>query len=125
MPSYSAMTPTSTEFRVPVASATGSEHVAGRAGVKAHPSLMNCGGAWGIAAIQALVWRWARGVNESMTTPKRPTAYARYNRGTKTAKEVAAMTGTSERTARRWTRSEERRVGKEGGSRREAETVTG
>lgn len=34
---------------------------------------------------------------------KRPSVYARYNRGTKTAKEAATAVGVSERTARRWT----------------------
>lgn len=34
---------------------------------------------------------------------KRPSVYARYSRGGRTAKEAAALTGTSERTARRWT----------------------
>lgn len=34
---------------------------------------------------------------------KRPSVYARYSRGTKTAKEAAKAVGVSARTARRWT----------------------
>lgn len=34
---------------------------------------------------------------------KRPSVYARYTRGSETAKEIAARVGSSERTARRWT----------------------
>lgn len=33
----------------------------------------------------------------------RPSVYARYSRGNRTAKEAAALVGVSERTARRWT----------------------
>lgn len=33
----------------------------------------------------------------------RPSVYARYSRGSETAKEAAKRVGTSERTARRWT----------------------
>lgn len=34
---------------------------------------------------------------------KRPSVYARYSRGSATAKEAATRAGTSERTAQRWT----------------------